>query len=87
MIRAAKQNFGLEQFHMPHFSGICAHVVPMMLDYLLLSWIRYHYHLRASMGQLVHRLFHECMVQAVGKAHDSSHQQTDDALKWLPLAA
>ena len=87
MIRAAKQKFGLEQFHMPHFSGICAHVKLMMLDYLLLLWIRYHYHLRASMGQLVHRLFHECMVQAVGKAHGSSHQQTDDTLKWLPLAA
>ena len=28
MIRAAKQKFGLEQFHMPHFSGICAHVPP-----------------------------------------------------------
>ena len=87
MIRAAKQDVGLEQFHMPHFSGICAHVALMMFDYLLRSWIRYHYHLRASMGQLVHRLFHECMVQSVGKAHDSSHQQTDDALKWLPLAA
>lgn len=87
VIRDAKQSLGLSEFHTPNFNGITAHLCVCILNYLVLSWLRYSRNISFTIGQMVHIVFHELMVKAVEKAHQYSLSQEVKSIDWLPIAA
>lgn len=87
LIRDAKQNLGLPDFHMRDFNGITAHLCVCILNYLVLSWLRYSRNLNLTIGQMVHTVFHELILKAVEEVHHYSLSQGVDIRKWLPVAA
>jgi Transposase DDE domain len=87
LIRDAKQSLGLPNFHMRDFNGITAHLCVCILNYLVLSWLRYSRNLNMTIGQMVHTVFHELILKAVEEVHQYSLSQEIDIRKWLPIAA
>jgi hypothetical protein len=87
LIRDAKQSLGLPNFHMRDFNGITAHLCVCILNYLVLSWLRYSRNLNMTIGQMVHTVFHELILKAVEEVHHYSLSQEFDIRKWLPIAA
>lgn len=87
LIRDAKQSLGLPNFHMRDFNGITAHLCVCILNYLVLSWLRYSRNLNMTIGQMVHTVFHELILKAVEEVHHYSLSQGVDIRKWLPIAA
>ena len=87
LIRDAKQSLGLPNFHMRDFNGITAHLCVCILNYLVLSWLRYSRNLKLTMGQMVHIVFHELILKAVEEVHHYSLSQGVELKKWLPIAA
>jgi len=86
MIRDAKQSLGLPDFHMRHFSGISAHLCICMVNYLVLSWLRYSRKLNLSIGEMVHNIFHELILKAVEEVRHNSLSQEVNLMNWLPIA-
>ena len=87
LIRDAKQSLGLPEFHMQHFNGITAHLCVCILNYLVLSWLRYSRNLKYTIGQMVQIVFHELILKAVDKVHQHSLSQEVKSIDWLPIAA
>jgi len=85
MIKDAKQSLGLPEFHMRHFSGISAHLCICMLNYLVLSWLRYSRKLNLSIGEMVHNIFHELILKAVEEVRHYSVSQEANLMNWLPI--
>lgn len=86
MIRDAKQSLGLSDFHMRHFSGISAHLCVCMVNYLVLSWLRYSRKLNLSIGEMVHNIFHELILKAVEEVRYYSLSKEVTIMDWLPIA-
>jgi hypothetical protein len=87
LIRDAKQSLGLPNFHMRDFNGITAHLCVCILNYLVLSWLRYSRNLNLTIGQMVHTVFHELILKAVEEVHHYSLSQGVKLKKWLPISA
>lgn len=87
LIRDSKQSLGLPNFHMRDFNGITAHLCICVLNYLVLSWLRYSRGLSFTIGQMVHIVFHELILKAVKEVHHYSLSQDIKSINWLPIAA
>jgi len=87
LIRDAKQSLGLPNFHMRDFNGITAHLCVCILNYLVLSWLRYFRGLKLTIGQMVHTVFHELILKAVEEVHHYSLSQDVKSINWLPISA
>jgi hypothetical protein len=87
LVRDAKQSLGLPNFHTRDFNGITAHLCICILNYLVLSWLRYSRGLKLTIGQMVHTVFHELILKAVEEVHHYSLLQGVGLKKWLPIAA
>ena len=87
LIRDSKQSLGLPNFHMRDFNGITAHLCICILNYLVLSWLKYSRNLSFTIGQMVHIVFHELILKAVKEVHHYSLSQNIKSINWLPIAA
>lgn len=87
LIRDSKQSLGLPNFHMRDFNGITAHLCICILNYLVLSWLRYSRNISFTIGQMVHIVFHELILKAVEDVHHYSLSQNTKPINWLPIAA
>ena len=83
----AKQSLGLPNFHMRDFNGITAHLCVCILNYLVLSWLRYSRGIKLTIGQMVHTVFHELILKAVEEVHHYSLSQDVKSINWLPISA
>jgi len=86
LIRDAKQSL-VPNFHMRNFNGITAHLCVCILNYFVLSWLRYSRNLNLTIGQMVHIVFHELILKAVEEVHHYSLSQGVKLKKWLPIVA
>jgi len=61
-----------------------------MLNYMLLSWVRYSRNLKLSIGEMVHVVFHELILKAVERVEEVRHYSFSrevESIDWLPMAA
>lgn len=69
--RELKNDFGFEDFHMRHFTGISAYLSLLLVSYQLTTWMRWRCKLEGSLGEITQQGYHEYIKLVMSNKLDS----------------